>query len=162
MSTAHLSEQTAELKALLHHDLASLEELDDLLRQEQKALGANDMASLDALVARKTALLDTIRERARSKVRHLVALGFKPASGSPSSFLQGLEEQELTHLWHAAYATMQSCLAANNVNGQVINHLQKRAGRLSDIIRGVNNSQKLYGAAGREESVSHKSVLANA
>lgn len=162
MSTAQLSEKNAELKALLHQDLASLEELGELLQQEQEALGANDMTGLEALVTRKNALLDSIRERARGKVRHLVAVGFKPASGPPSSFLQGLGDPELLHLWDTAYTKMQDCLAANNVNGQVINHLQKRAGRLSDIIRGVNASQKLYGAAGREESVSHKSVLANA
>jgi flagella synthesis protein FlgN len=151
-----------ELKTLLHHDLSSLETLGELLREERLALGANDMATVEALVGRKNQLLDSVRERARQKVRHLVAAGFKPTSGAPSEFLQQSGDKELKDLWHATHQAMAECQAANSVNGQVINHLQKRIGRLSEIIRGVNPNQKLYGAGGREEAVSHKSVLANA
>ena len=152
----------AELKSLLDQDISALESLNELLHQERRALGANDMVTVESLTGRKNELLDSLRDRARQKVRHLVAIGFKPASGVPSAFLKKIGNEEIEALWHAAHQAMTDCQAANSVNGQVINHLQKRANRLSEIIRGVSPSQKLYGAGGREEAVSHKSVLANA
>lgn len=151
-----------ELKRLLHQDLASLDSLRAVLQEEREALGANNMSGLEELLARKNELIDHLRETARQKVRHLVAVGFNPSSGSPSAFLKSLADLELETLWRDAHQAMSACQSVNNVNGQVVNHLQKRAGRLSEIIRGVNPNQKLYGAAGREESMGHKSVLANA
>lgn len=152
----------SELKALLEQDLSSLEALSGLLQEEQKALGANEMMTLAAVVSAKNSILDGLRARAREKVRHLVAAGFKPNNGAPSEFLERLGDDDLTGLWHKVHKAMSRCQAANVTNGQVITHLQKRTARLSEIIRGVNPSHKLYGAGGREESVSHKSVLANA
>lgn len=157
MSTANLE----DLKTLLNHDISSLETLAKLIAQEREALGANDVTALEPLVASKQALLDSIRVSAREKVRHLVALGFKPASGTPSSFLDQFGDEGLASLWGQAQKAMVECQNANSVNGKVINHLQKRAARLSEIIRGVNPNQKLYGAAGREETLGHKTVLAN-
>lgn len=151
-----------ELKTLLNQDLSLLTDLTALLEQEQGALGENDMATLEALVSTKHGILDRIRDNAKEKIRHLVTAGFKPTSGVPSTFLQGLGDEDLSTLWQDVHQAMAQCQGANSINGQIITHLQKRTGRLSEIIRGVNPNQKLYGAGGREEAVSHKSVLASA
>ncbi|MAL98317.1 MAG: flagellar biosynthesis protein FlgN [Alteromonadaceae bacterium] len=151
-----------DLKTLLQQDLVSLDELNDLLRAERKALARNDMAEVEALVVKKNELLDLLRARAHEKVRHLVAAGYQSSTGHPSTFIGQLKDPALEQLWSAANNAMSNCQAANTVNGQVINHLQKRVGRLSEIIRGASPGQKLYGSAGREEALSHKTVLANA
>lgn len=151
-----------DLKTLLQQDLVSLCELNDLLRAERKALARNDMAEVEALVVKKNELLDRLRTRAHEKVRYLVAAGYQSATGHPSTFIGQLSHPDLEQLWAATHDVMSNCQAANTVNGQVINHLQKRVGRLSEIIRGASPGQKLYGSAGREEAVSHKTVLANA
>jgi flagella synthesis protein FlgN len=44
----------------------------------------------------------------------------------------------------------------------VIAHLQKRLLKLTEIFRGATGQDKLYGAKGQEEGVSHRNVLASA
>lgn len=157
-----MANQIEALKTLLQQDITSLTELGGLLRQERQALARNDIVTVGTLVERKNGLLDLLRARAHEKVNLLVAAGYQSAAGQPSSFILQLGDTALNELWAAATEAMDECQAANTVNGQVVNHLQKRVGRLSEIIRGVSPGQKLYGSAGREEALCHKTVLANA
>ena len=69
---------------------------------------------------------------------------------------------ELLALWKSAQDQLKKCQERNTINGQVLNHLLNRVSRLSDIVRGVQDKQKLYGNSGREQAVSHSNVLASA
>lgn len=151
-----------ELKDLLSEDIRQLDTLADVLRQEKTCLSSSDIRKLETLTGEKNALLEQIRERAKRKIRVLVAMGFRPDSGAPSRFIASAGLPDLYALWEDADRRLKDCQQMNQVNGRVISHLQKRLSRLTDIFRGVSGHQKLYGAQGEQKTVSHSTILASA
>ena len=147
-----------ELKRYLTEDLRQLEALEALLRQEKERLRQSDVRELQALTQQKNALLDAFRERARLKIQALVAMGYRPERGAPSRFIQAAGLTELHRLWHQADTQLRRCQRANQENGRVLSHLQKRLARLTDIFRGGAGQQKLYGAKGEQTSMTSRST----
>ncbi|MGK0526280.1 MAG: flagella synthesis protein FlgN, partial [Pseudomonadales bacterium] len=122
----------------------------------------SDSKALETLTRQKNAALEEIRMRAKQKIRLLVAMGFRPDSGEPSRFIRSAGLNDLYALWHEADTKLRECHLLNEDNGRIINHLQKRLTRLTDILRGASNQQKLYGAKGQQTTVSSRTVLASA
>lgn len=151
-----------ELKDLLSQDIRQLETLADVLRQERACLSSSDVRKLETLTSEKNTLLGQIRERAKQKIRLLVAMGFRPESGAPSRFIRSAGLSDVYILWEDADQRLKKCQELNQANGRVISHLQKRLSRLTDIFRGVTGHQKLYGAQGEQKAVSHSTILASA
>ncbi|WP_336368227.1 flagella synthesis protein FlgN [Marinobacter sp. C2H3] len=151
-----------DLNHLLEQDLQQLDRLVQLLEQEKAVLGSADIKALQALTTEKDALLGDIRERARQKIRLLVAIGYRPDLGEPSRFLRGAGLNDTFSLWIAAKAGLERCQDLNAGNGKVIGHLQKRLGRLTDIFRGTSEQPKLYGAKGQQTGLGGSSILASA
>jgi len=151
-----------DLKDLLSRDVQQLEELESILRKEKTCLSSSDISQLQALTAQKQQLLDQLRERARQKIRVLVAIGYQPDKGTPSRYIQSTGQTELYELWKQADRQMQECKTQNQNNGRVISHLQKRLSRLTSIFRGAAGQQKLYGAKGECTEVSGTNILASA
>jgi flagella synthesis protein FlgN len=150
------------LKNLLEQDIDQLTTLSDLLEQEKSLLSGADVKSLASVTHEKNQCLSQIRERAKAKIRLLVAMGFRPDQGEPSRFLRSAGMNDLVSLWQQASERMSHCQALNQANGRVISHLQKRLARLTEIFRGATGQDKLYGAQGQEEALSHSNVLASA
>lgn len=151
-----------DLKDLLSRDVQQLEQLTNILRKEKSCLSSSDLSKLQELTAEKNQLLDQLRERARQKIRVLVAIGYQPDKGTPSRFIQSTGQAELYELWKRADQQMQECKTLNQNNGRVISHLQKRLSRLTSIFRGAAGQQKLYGAKGECTTVSGTNILASA
>lgn len=151
-----------DLKNLLSLDIRQLETLADILKNENSCLSGSDTKALEALTREKNAVLGEIRERAKQKIRTLVAMGFRPDSGDPSRFIRSAGLNELYALWQEADLKLRECHILNENNGRIINHLQKRLTRLTDIFRGASGQQKLYGAKGQQTTVSSRTVLASA
>ncbi|MFE8069679.1 flagellar protein FlgN [Marinobacteraceae bacterium S3BR75-40.1] len=151
------------LTTLLKEDLGELQSLETAIADERSAIQVNDLDKLAQSTELKNQLLDRLRERAKKKVHVLVKMGYRPDQGKPSEFLRRAAlEPELQNLWQKAQDQLKHCQERNAVNGQVLNHLLNRVSRLSDIVRGVQDKQKLYGDSGREQAVNHKSILASA
>jgi flagella synthesis protein FlgN len=151
-----------ELKDLLNQDILQLTTLGDILGQEKSLLSGSDVKSLASVTQEKNHHLNQIRERAKAKIRILVAMGFRPDKGEPSRFLRSAGLDEAVALWDEASERLTHCQTLNLTNGRVIAHLQKRLARLTEIFRGATGQDKLYGAKGQEEAVSHSNVLASA
>lgn len=151
-----------DLKNLLSLDIRQLDTLTDILKNEKTCLSGSDTKALDTLTREKNAVLGEIRERAKQKIRTLVAMGFRPDSGDPSRFIRSAGLDELHALWQEADSKLRECHILNENNGRIINHLQKRLTRLTDIFRGASGQQKLYGAKGQQTTVSSRTVLASA
>ncbi|QSP94035.1 flagellar protein FlgN [Marinobacter salinisoli] len=153
---------TDDLKHLLNEDVRQLDELADLLANEKACLASSDVPALQPLTEAKSRLLGEIRERAKKKIHLLVAMGYTPQHGAPSQFIQAAGMAEIFELWKQADTQMKACQALNQRNGRVVGHLQKRLGRLKDILRGTATQPKLYGERGERTSVSSRTVLASA
>ena len=151
-----------DLKNLLAQDIRQLSAMMDLLSQEKELLSTTDMKQLQRLTDEKNAQLAQTRERAKLKIRALVAMGFRPESGSPSRFIAASGLTELHQCWQQAEQTLIQCQQLNQNNGRIMAHMQKRLARLSDIVRGVSCRQKLYGAGGQQMAVSSSTILASA
>lgn len=151
-----------ELKNLLSQDIRQLETLAELLDQEKTCLAASDMHALESITSQKNAALEQIRARARQKIQHLVAMGYRPDTGAPSRFIRSAGLTELASLWAEAQERLTFCQELNQNNGRVISHLQKRLTRLTDIFRGASSQQKLYGAHGEQTGMSARTILASA
>jgi len=151
-----------ELKSLLSEDVRELDSLADILAQEKEVLRSADVASLEKITEQKNTILEGIRDRAKQKIRLLVNIGYKPDAGAPSRFIRTSGLDELYELWTAADSKLRFCQSVNENNGRVVGHLQKRLGRLTDILRGSSAQQKLYGAKGQQTGVSSSTMLASA
>lgn len=151
-----------ELKQFLSEDLDQLESLTEILRREKELLRQSDIRALQAVTEEKNALLAGFRSRARHKIRALVAMGYRPDMGTPSRFIRASGLTEVYRLWQQADERLRACHQANQENGRIIGHLQKRLERLTDIFRGGANLPKLYGARGEQTSVGERSILASA
>ncbi|MGM0769889.1 MAG: flagella synthesis protein FlgN [Pseudomonadota bacterium] len=151
-----------ELNNLLSQDIRQLQTLADLLEQEKSCLASSDMRALETITAEKNAVLEQVRARAKQKIHHLVAIGYRPESGAPSRFIRSAGLTELAELWAQANERLTFCQELNRNNGRVISHLQKRLTRLTDIFRGASSQQKLYGAHGEQTGVSNRTILASA
>lgn len=151
-----------ELNDLLTQDIRQLETLGNILAKEKSLLSGPDVRSLADLTEEKNLHLNQIRERAKAKIRLLVAMGFRPDQGEPSRFLRSAGLDDTVALWSEASDRLAQCQVLNQANGRVMSHLQKRLARLTEIFRGATGQDKLYGAKGQEEAVSHSNVLASA
>jgi flagella synthesis protein FlgN len=151
-----------DLKNLLLLDIRQLEKLANTLKKEKTCLSDSDTKALETLTREKNAILGDVRERAKQKIRVLVAMGFRPDSGDPSRFILSAGLHEVYSLWQEADLKLKECHVLNENNGRIINHLQKRLARLTDIFRGASGQQKLYGAKGQQTTVSSRTVLASA
>jgi flagella synthesis protein FlgN len=151
-----------ELKELLQQDISQLSILGDILAREKTLLSGADVKALASVTEEKNHHLNQIRERAKAKIRLLVAMGFRPDKGDPSRFLRSAGMDDVVALWDDASARLAHCHALNQTNGRVISHLQKRLSKLTEIFRGATGQDKLYGAKGQEEGVSQRNVLASA
>jgi len=151
-----------DLKNLLSLDVRQLESLAEILQKEKSCLSVSDTKALGTLTQEKNAVLAEIRERAKQKIRTLVAMGFRPDSGDPSRFIRSAGLNDLYALWQEADAKLRECRILNENNGRIINYLQKRLTRLTDIFRGASGQQKLYGAKGQQTTISSRTVLASA
>ncbi|MDI9245270.1 flagellar protein FlgN [Marinobacter sp. CHS3-4] len=151
-----------DLKDLLNQDIRQLDQLNDVLIQEKALLSSSDVKSLEAVTQEKNRHLGDIRERAKSKIRLLVAMGFRPDQGDPSHFLRSAGLKDAVELWEDASRRLTACQSLNQNNGRVIAHLQKRLSRLTEIFRGATGQEKLYGAKGQEQAVSQSNILASA
>ena len=151
-----------ELKTLLSDDIRQLETLAELLHREKQVLSSQDVKPLQIITEQKNHVLSDIRERARQKIRLLVSMGYRPDSGEPSRFIRAGGMDDLYQLWKTADQKLRECQSANQNNGRVVGHLQKRLTRITDIFRGASAQQKLYGAQGQQTSVSSRTILASA
>ncbi|MCH8497179.1 MAG: flagellar protein FlgN [Marinobacter sp.] len=151
-----------DLITLLNQDCNALNILHDLLMQEKDLLRDGEAAGLESLTKEKSVLLEQVREQAKSKIRLLVQMGYRPELGSPSRYIQSSGIAPLMEAWQAAEAALASCQDLNSVNSRVVTHLQQRLGRLTDIIRGSSGQAKLYGASGEQTSIGQRNKLASA
>ena len=153
------------LDQLLQKDETNLAQLAEVLEQEHAALAGNDMETLEQATREKDDLLSALRERAREKIHLLVQLGYRPNSGqSASDFLreQAGTDSSLIKRWHSAQKQLSHCQHRNAVNGRILGHLQRRLSRVSDIIRGADQKQALYGSTGESRSLTDSQVFASA
>ncbi|XOZ34307.1 flagella synthesis protein FlgN [Halomonadaceae bacterium KBTZ08] len=153
------------LDQLLRKDEANLNRLAEVLEQEHQALAGNEMAQLEQATREKNELLDALRDRAKQKIRVLAQLGYRPDSGQAiSDFLrnQAGAQSTLMKRWEEAQQQLGECQHRNEVNGRILGHLQRRLSRISDIIRGADQQQSLYGSTGEARSLTHSHVFASA
>ena len=148
---------------LLKGDLALLQKLSETLDEEHQALADNDSERIRTLTDSKNDLLESIRERARRKVRLLVNLGYRPDQGAPSDFLVEQElDPTIQSLWGKAQSHLEHCQTRNEVNGRIIIHMNRRLGRMADILRGNDQRQSLYGSSGQRSSLNSSTTFASA
>lgn len=151
-----------DLKNLLAEDVRQLDQLSELLKQEKALLGDSDIRSLQTVTEQKNAALMDIRERAKQKIHLLVAMGYSPDQGEPSRFILGAGLKDTYALWQQASERLKTCRQLNEGNGKVVQHLQKRLARLTDVFRGTSGQQKLYGSKGEQTGMNNRSILASA
>ncbi|MEQ6884885.1 flagellar protein FlgN [Salicola sp. Rm-C-2C1-2] len=153
------------LDQLLRKDEANLNRLAEVLEQEHRALASNAMEQLEQATSEKNELLDALRDRAKQKIRLLAQIGYHPDSGQAvSDFLrdQAGADSALMERWEAAQKQLSECQHRNAVNGRILSHLQRRLSRVSDIIRGADQQQALYGSTGESRNLTHSQVFASA
>lgn len=120
----------------------------DLLEQERQALLRQDMDSLQALIAAKTPLINTLSAAQQAIAAHLQQLG-KPASLSAGDFIRSLQHAELAERHTRFLNAAELCQNANLQNARLIRHSQHINGSLLDLLRNQGEvTQSVYDRQG--------------
>lgn len=151
-----------QLKQLLEKDLADLQQLDQTLQEESKALSERDAQNISAFAELKSNLVDQIRQRAKAKARLLATSGAEIHPGQVRQGIDQFNDPDLCRLWDESLDRLQHCKEQNLVNGLVIQRSKQRTEHLMDLVRGKPKKQNLYGQRGSSESLTSSNRIAEA
>src|SRR5690554_1686045 len=109
-----------ELQQLFESDLRQLAGLKQLLEEEAELLRHSDVRALEPLTRGKNEILEQVRARAKSKVRLLVSIGYRPELGDPSRFIRSAGLTGLADTWTEANRKLAECQALNSQNQRIV------------------------------------------
>lgn len=136
----------------LGRQIATMEALRDILKEEHRALQLRDPETLLSIAERKAACLEEA-ERAKQQLEELELPAAEKAAtaGDPSINLQREELDTLTRL----------CQELNTVNGKLIGRQKTRIETSLRILRGEPESPDVYGPSGTRADQNRSRLLAS-
>jgi len=157
---------TADTLAASLSDAAILiERLDQALSEERSVLGQRDVERLATVVKHKCELLDALERNSKERrgllASHNVApteAGFKQYLATLPAAIAGTLE---TH-WNNVELKLEQCRDANLVNGKILQRSRQQVQALLEIMRGQDNSPRLYNDSGTATPVPRQQPLAKA
>lgn len=133
---------------VLQQELSTLDRFIELLQQEQAALVAADVDTLQSLAADKQQLSDQLNALAQNRANQLQSAGFPPDSEGVKAWLQN-QADSVRHSWELLLENARTAQRLNQTNGKLIQtHLQHNQQALSALVSAANRAD-VYGADGQ-------------
>lgn len=151
-----------QLKHLLCQDISELKTLDTLLDSEKEILKSRNSQKIQAIANSKQQVIQNLETRAKSKAKLIAQSGLGIRPGEVETTLKTLGDPELITLWKDSRDKLSRCKDKNHINGSIISRTLSRTNKLMSIVRGQNNSQKLYGQQGKENRYSGSQIIGQA
>lgn len=137
------------VQQMIAQDMASTEQLKNLLLQERELLEKREHDNLPSIIDQKDQLLDALAQNARQRQQLLQNLGLKTNAQSWEDLL--LAHTALAPLresWKALTDAFSECQRLNDVNGKMIARSKQTLGNLLNILRGQVAAPQLYTQSG--------------
>jgi len=157
-----MSRFNEQLKHLLKQDISELCNLHTLLETEKETLKTRNSLQIQAIAKSKHQIIQSLESRAKLKAKLIAKSGLGIRPGEVETTLKSLNDQELMNLWQSSRDKLAECKDKNHINGSIITRTLSRTNKLMSIVRGQNNSQKLYGQQGKESSYSGSQIIGQA
>lgn len=157
-----MSQFIEQLKHLLKQDISELSNLYKLLETEKETLKTRDSQTIKSIADSKQLIIHSLESRAKLKAKLIAKSGLGIRPGEVETSLKTLKDPELIALWQESRNKLSQCKDKNHVNGSIITRTLSRTNKLMSIVRGQNNSQKLYGQQGKESSYSGSQIIGQA
>jgi flagella synthesis protein FlgN len=157
-----MSQFNEQLKHLLKQDISELNNLNRTLESEKETLKSRDSEQIKAIALSKQQIIQSLESRAKLKAKLIAKSGLGIRPGEVETTLKTLNDEELMTLWKSSRDMLNTCKDKNHINGSIITRTLSRTNKLMNIVRGQNNTQKLYGQKGKESSYSGHQIIGQA
>ncbi len=137
------------VQQMIAQDMASTEQLKNLLLQERELLEKREHDNLPSIIDQKDQLLDALAQNARQRQQLLQNLGLKTNAQSWEDLLSAHTAlAPLRESWKALTDAFSECQRLNDVNGKMIARSKQTLGNLLNILRGQVAAPQLYTQSG--------------
>ncbi|MEZ5525473.1 MAG: flagellar protein FlgN [Pseudomonadales bacterium] len=153
------------LSSSMSQAIELLDALSTLLIAERTALKERDTLNIQSLLEQKSSLLAELQNNATVRSQLLVDAGYSGDETGMTACLEALPANaafELKQQWQQLKEKLETCKAANQVNGTIVHRSQAQLDSLLNILRGQSGEQQLYTDAGKSASVGKGHSLAKA
>ncbi|MFT6255002.1 MAG: flagellar biosynthesis/type III secretory pathway chaperone [Granulosicoccus sp.] len=150
------------MKIMVEKDKSVSQQLISLLEHEQTVLKQKDYNSLDAILSKKTPLLDQLKHHANIRRQWLVSL-YKVADESQwGEFVASFQRPEISEKWQEVNSNISHCKHLNETNGLLVSRGKKTYEQLIYLLKGGNMQSDVYTAKGNKQSIRAYSSVAKA
>jgi flagella synthesis protein FlgN len=139
-----LAEQLAREIAALHAFVA-------VLQQEQDSLRQGDMPALEAIVAEKSRLADTLETLGQTRQRGFAALGLANDKTAVTAWFAGQKDPALQTAWQTLLKLAREAQTLNQINGQSIALLSRNNRERLAALTGRLTRSHCYGPDGQTD-----------
>ncbi|HEY0905963.1 MAG TPA: flagellar protein FlgN [Methylophilus sp.] len=144
MPSATLSQVTISFETDASLVAALLEDL----QQEQNALVVADLDTIEAMLERRSGLLQSLAAAANQRYAALAAAGFAANEDGMADWLQQLADAGLTRDWVVFQQSLVKVRELNRLNGILIQKQFQRNQEKLDALHGKASPSQLYGKNG--------------
>lgn len=150
----------AELAAHFDRDIPTTSQLLDLLQQERTALETRNYEQFQHIISLKQELVAQLESQSNSRQQLLQDAGF---NNEPST-LSAADEQApaVAKAWRQLGEKWQRCQELNEINERIAKRTRLVVGQVLDLLRGQNNSAKLYNSSGDAKTTSSGRTITSA
>ncbi len=137
-----MTEMSTALTELLADQNARLQGLEGLLLEEQQALVARDMETLQGLLSRKVELLSAVEaaEHQRNALVAEITSERDPARAMEACINSLPAAEDIRELWTHLLQALERCGSVNEANGTVIERRRAGVQRTMELLQGDTTS----------------------
>lgn len=138
---------------LLQQEHSAVEQLLDILRQEQHALGERNSETLNQSVSSKEAVFQRLQQLSQQREQFLQQRGFSADKSGFTAFMATDPTGNLVQAWEALEATLRECQRQNQLNGTLLESGRQITQEMLSILTGRDFSKhELYNQRGKADA----------
>ncbi|MFT6154974.1 MAG: flagella synthesis protein FlgN [Crocinitomicaceae bacterium] len=158
-----------EMVELLTRELATLDQLKQVLDNESDALLKNDINAVEGSAHHKKSLLARFQKQVQARLGYLSAHGFESSEQGFESYIASIAPDqdslyyiELNKRFQQLKLEFATVIKQNEKNGIVIHHSRNRTRALLNILHGHKNQPNLYNQSGSDKGNRQRHSLGEA
>lgn len=137
------------LHEALHRELAMFGAFAELLEAERQALAGADIPALEAILPRKSALLDALRDCANLRMSSLHGAGLPANRDGMQQWVDSSGSPEAAQVWAALLGTATRARELHTGNTALLQTLAENNRQALDMLRQLADPGAVYDAEGR-------------
>jgi flagellar biosynthesis/type III secretory pathway chaperone len=148
MTTRHAISPT-KMCEILKQELATTEQLKQLLAAEQTAITAHDIPAFEEVIDRKRLILERLAQQEQQRILLLESYSIKHGPESMVDCIKNChDDNRLSDLWQRLLTMAADCREHNRQNHQLVGLLSAHTSKALHILRGEAMEQDIYGPDG--------------